>query len=816
MPATEEEAEPIDELLGLAISDPARAEAWAGRLIAAHSDPSTSSVAHQARGIVLRDQGLTDPALAELRIAVRLGRRAGDGDRVADVRATLGVTLALAGRTRSGIEQLDLAASSALDPTLLAKIRMRRAHVFYFLLARPHDALADLEQALARFRVTQEPVWLARTLNLHGLTHLALGHVHEATQAVREAEGLFLRTGQEAEAVATIHNRGFIAYCSGDLPAALGLYDQATERGAVANVSTADMVFDQCEAMLAAGLAAEAVGLARAHLDRDLLTAAQRADLVFVRATAELAADEAESAVASASQARRLFQQQRRDFWVLRAELAMLLPQQHSGRGGRRLVRSAASLAQRLEDTRNDEAAVAWLLAGQLARGARLPEAAFMLDRGAVYRNHSSDLVRATGWQARALRREGDGDRRGVLAACRRGLDALDTHRATLGSTELRALAARHGDDLAALALRHALPSGPRVLLEWSERWRAAALTQPPVHPPDDRELAQSLAALRDTRRRLAEASAEGSPTASRLDEERVRWERSIRRRNHHLAGASTETSRFEVARLVEGLGGTTFVELVDIDAVLHALVARSRRVTHVVVGPTTEAEQAVAFARFALRQTARGRPSDLVDVGHRLQMALLGDAVRRLGDGPVVVSPPGRLHATPWALVPALTDVPISVAPSAALWLRARASTAPSGARVLIAGPGLESGGAELDTLALRHPDARLLRGVDATVERSLAGARRCGGRARRGPREVPRGQPAVLVAGPRRRAADGARPRAARPSPAPDRAVGVRVGGGGADRCRRDARPGVGDAGDGVRGDRVERGEGQRPGHR
>jgi hypothetical protein len=282
-------------------------------------------------------------------------------------------------------------------------------------------------------------------------------------------------------------------------------------------------------------------------------------------------------------------------------------------------------------------------------------------------------------------------------------------------------LAARHGDELAALALRHAVPGGPRVLLEWSERWRAAALTQPPVHPPDDRELAQALAALRDTRRRLAEASADGSPTASRLEEERVRWERSIRRRNHHLAGASAQTGRFEAAHLVEGLGHATFVELVEIDGVLHALVVRSGRVSHVVVGSTSEAEQAVAFARFALRQTARGRPSDLDDVGRRLQVTLLGDAVRRLGDGPVVISPPGRLHATPWTLVPALTDVPVSVAPSAALWLRARASAAPSGARVLIAGPGLESGGAELDTLALRHPDARLLRGVDATVERSL-----------------------------------------------------------------------------------------------
>ena len=41
--------------------------------------------------------------------------------------------------------------------------------------------------------------------------------------------------------------------------------------------------------------------------------------------------------------------------------------------------------------------------------------------------------------------------------ACRRGLDALDIHRATLGSSELRALATGYGADLAGLALAHAV-----------------------------------------------------------------------------------------------------------------------------------------------------------------------------------------------------------------------------------------------------------------------------------------------------------------------------------------------------------------------
>jgi tetratricopeptide (TPR) repeat protein len=712
---------PLVDLLGLAIAEPARAEAWAGRIIDTESDPFALSVGHQARAIVFRDRGRLDLALPELRLALRLAARCGDPDRQADVRATLGVALAMAGRTESGLDQLGRAFASATDPVAAAKILMRRGHIRYFVLLKPQEALADLERALPRLRATDEHVWEARTLNLIGLCHLALGHAERAAAAVESAERLFVTEGQHVESVVTLHNRGRIAYCRGDLPAALRLYDEAAERYAALGEDPARAVNDQCEALLAAGLAHEAADLVIRRVAGASLPADVLAELLLNESMAELADNQPAAAVASATRARQLFRQQRRGWWELVAELTVLLARRESGTEGRLLARSAARVATGLADSGSDEAAVAWLLAGSTASAARLASAAELLERAAQYRRRPSGLVRVTGWQARALGHQLRDDSRGVLTACRCGLDALDEHRATLGSSELRALATRHGDELSALALRYAVRSGPRRLLDWSERWRATALFQPPVHPPDDDELARDLAALRDTRRRLVQARADGSPHAAKLDDDRTRLERAIRRRTHHLAGESARVERFTTDRLLAVLEGTTFVELVDVDGVLHALVVGSGRVRHVVVGDAADGEQAVAFARFALRQTARGRPADLADVGRRLEATLLGDAVRLLGGEPVVVSPTSMLHATPWSLVPALKDVPVSVAPSAALWLRARASAAPSGARVLIAGPGLESGGAELDTLALRHPDARLLRGEDATVERSL-----------------------------------------------------------------------------------------------
>jgi CHAT domain-containing protein len=107
---------------------------------------------------------------------------------------------------------------------------------------------------------------------------------------------------------------------------------------------------------------------------------------------------------------------------------------------------------------------------------------------------------------------------------------------------------------------------------------------------------------------------------------------------------------------------------------------------------------------------------------GPKLEQALLGPAVRLLGDGPVVVVPPGRLHAIPWALLPALFDRVVTVAPSATSWLRARSTTPPEGRHVTLArGPGLATEGAEVPVVAKLYDDVTVLADEGATARSVL-----------------------------------------------------------------------------------------------
>jgi hypothetical protein len=710
------------ELLRLAIADPARASARADVLLAATDDDWWQSVAHHARGVAVREQGRTAEAVRELRAAARFAARSGDVDRDADVRASLGLALGLLGRTRASLAELDRAVEQAHEPRMRASVLFRRGYALSILQGRNEDALIDLRQALAGTRKAGDRIFEARTLNTMSRVLIDVGDFGRAGRALERAHELFTEMGQEIEAVQAEHSMGWLAYCRGDLVDSLRRYDEAAQSYRRLGLDPVQLARDQCQALLAAGLPTEACVTARTALERDRIEPVIRAELELSLAISELARGNAEAARAAAGTARTRFRLQARAASAVSAELVLLGARRQIGERGRRLATAAARVAAELEAARSEEAPAAWLLAGDAASEAGVGTASEMWRAAGRYRSHRSGLVRATAWLALAHDRAAGGDRRGTWSACRRGLDVLDEYRSTWGSTELRALAAVHGDELARLGVSQALAAGPRAQLWWSERWRATALAQPPVRPSEDADEAGLFARLREVGHRLEEARSSDASTAA-LESERGRLEVVIQRRRRlaESGGRGPERLSLDVDRLVDEVGSATFVELLETDGRLRAIVVSGRRVRAYDVGSATHAVEAVASARFVLRQAARGRPVRLAEVGTQLQTALLGPAVAAFGTGRVVVSPTAALHATPWGLLPALTGVPVTVVPTASAWLRARGSRARRRGRVLVVGPGLASGGAEVPSVAAHHPDAVVLGGGSATVDESL-----------------------------------------------------------------------------------------------
>jgi CHAT domain-containing protein len=103
------------------------------------------------------------------------------------------------------------------------------------------------------------------------------------------------------------------------------------------------------------------------------------------------------------------------------------------------------------------------------------------------------------------------------------------------------------------------------------------------------------------------------------------------------------------------------------------------------------------------------------------LDERLLAPIRRDTGDRPVVLVPTAALQAVPWSLLPSLRGRPVTVAPSAALWLASTAAGRAGTGVVAVAGPGLPA--AELEVRAVAQVRAcQAVVGDDATTATVLA----------------------------------------------------------------------------------------------
>jgi tetratricopeptide (TPR) repeat protein len=722
----------LDDLLALTLSRPHEALANARAILRGQPDPNAAAVAHQAAGIVLREFGDLDAGITELRKALRLAREIGSVRREGDVLASLAVALVYAGRTAAGLAAFD--GALRLSRGAQAGRVLHRRSIALLALGQHAAGLDDARRATELLRRTSDKLWTARAIGHRGLMYYTLGFPARADADFATAGRLFAETSQVLESIYMVHNRALVASALNDIPAALSYFDEAASRYEPLNVLVPDLAIDRCAVLLAAGLPgdalAEADGATR-EIERLGGQSIKKAELLLVAANCALAAGQPQTALDRAQDAYRMYRSQHNSWWLTRTRLVLVQAKFAAGEVSAQLLREANRVAARLEELNSSDAPQAHLLAGRVALDLGRRDAA---DRhfieAAKSRGRGPAMSRASGWLSEALRAEAAGHPRRLLAACRRGLGVLDEYRFTLGASELRAQATAHGAELAVLAQRQAVREQPRLLLAWSERWRSTALAVPGVRPSADAELNAGLTAFRKASSQLEEARRLGRPNI-RLQREQQRLEGIVRARALRAhGGTGPEPGMVSVAGLLEQLGSAQLVEIIDVDGVLYALVCGAGQVRRFTAGRAADAIRAADFARFALRRLARSRPGDNMDsaqavldaAGPRLQDALLGPAARHLGDGSVIVVPPGKLHAIPWALLPALRDRVVSVAPSASAWMRAHAAKPPARRHVTLArGPGLVSDGAEVPLVAKLYDDVTVLADRDATTQQVL-----------------------------------------------------------------------------------------------
>jgi hypothetical protein len=557
-----------------------------------------------------------------------------------------------------------------------------------------------------------------------------------ARDDLRRAEALLVELGEVRATADVRHNLGLLAARLGDVPLALDWFARAADAvGGDAELDAFDLR-DRSEALLRAGLVEEAMEAAAGAVDqlREGGASVALADACLALVEAALAAGDPARAEPNARLALDTYRSVRHRAGVALARDATVRSAWHRGERTVALLDAARAASRDLAAARHETPALRMhVLAGELAiELGRTRVASTQLRAAAASRTRGPAHERASGWHAEALLRLQAGNRSGARSAVRAGLDVLEGHRATLAATDLRARAARDGTALSRLGVRIAVEDGDAArVLASSERGRAASLQAPAARPPRDPEVASALAELRSVVAEADVAGRRGEDTTA-LRRRQAALEAAVRDRvrlgrsgGARQAGTGRAHERALVQRLLDTLDGRALVEVVDAGGELVAVTVCAGRSRLIPLGAGARATSELEALRFSLRRLAmrRGSPASLsiaaegvVHAAAALDALLLEPLAPIVGDRDLVMVPTAALHALPWALLPSCAGRPVTVTPSASLWLRAmRADRAPG--IVLVAGPGLPGAAAEVAALGRRYPGATRLTGRRATA---------------------------------------------------------------------------------------------------
>ncbi|QYJ05663.1 CHAT domain-containing protein [Nocardioides panacisoli] len=616
------------------------------------------------RATELANAGDLGGAEALLRRALPL---AVDVDELALVDGTLAFVEAEQGAVDAAGQRCDRALSragmsAAGRATLVGQVGYVR-----WLGGRARDAVVLFSEALEHLTGPARD----RVLNNRGVVQLGLGELDGA--AADFATGL---GGSDALEVAKCaHNLGYVHLLRGELVDALQLMDGARPTlDSLGPFVTAPIDIDRCEALEAAGLRQEAVGLLREVRDRladsGLWRAQSDVDIRLARLTAGPAAVSlAQEAAARCAAQGNAVEADRAAATELELRLRTADPPS---------VGELTDLATRLEAA---EARTA-------ARALRIHAAGLRGEAPGTVGSEEPLANRLLAGEVGAAVALAAGDTEQALRRAAAAIDELEEWQRHIGSLELQGSTLTRGEHVVLLGQRAALASGdPAALLEWSERAREVAARGIPPRPPDE---------LGDLLARLRHLGPEGD------QQERARLIDQIRRGRWRASGAVQSIAPLSLDGLRTALVDARFVSILRVADEVVALVVAPDEVEVLRLGPWPRLASLLTGLPADLALTAQSTAAVVRrSLGSRLAAidAIVAPAFAHAGQ--VVLTVPDELARIPWGQLASLRGTAVALPLSATAWASAPHRPITPGSVGVVLGPGTRTGAAESTAVA-------------------------------------------------------------------------------------------------------------------
>lgn len=661
--------EQIELLIDLANSDPAAALGPAEDA-AASADGEDRAAALLAVGLAHRNLGDAIASVDHLTVAAKA--TVPGSELRARIELSLAGSLGFVGRFDDALALLDRLVQQE-DELEAAKAEHQRATLMQ-RAGETERAVDGYERAITIFKKHQRFTAQGHLHTNLGILYTYEGQIDAALTELDLAMSCYEQSGELKWQAMTVHNRGWTVSCTGDLPAALTLLDEAEDRFAALQIPEGSRLAVRAEALLRAGLyerAYDALVAAGQELER-LGLATDRAEVLVQASQAATMAGQPVEGLDLAKEALSLLEDQGRTGWKALAVAA------HLEAGGD--VSDAATLRPITDElVAAGHSAVAFRIqtaaAEAVAEEGRFAEAERFLAGLPVISQTPSEQVRLAATRTRLLVAAGDPE--GAIDVAEEAYRRIDRFIGGVGSLDLIAGAAYELDRLVQAAKSAMSPNEVEGHLTWAERRRAVGARRWP------RNTAPEVRALLN-RYRATDGQLQETPDDPKLREELTGLQLEI-----EATGWSTGQSRSVVPPVASLEVSTTQIDLSVLDDEIYVTIIRPGHDAFTDRRPLDRELIAATDRLHRLWMGAVGGQEPALakrclDLGAELEASLFGSV--DVTDEPLTIAVDPELRSVPFGCLPCSHRAPLAISP----WRRASAVEVASEGRLLIPDPDL------------------------------------------------------------------------------------------------------------------------------